>query len=82
MTQAITLYHSALPAQSSVLQYSPPLAQAATIHLSLPLLQAAAFHHSPTKPPMALQQNWGQGAGPDRLLSIDQGVQGSIRSQF
>ncbi|XP_060147930.1 protocadherin-11 X-linked isoform X2 [Globicephala melas] len=82
LAQATALRHSPSPAQASALRYSPPLAQAATIHCSPPLPQAAALHCSPAQPPMGLQQGWGQSAGPDGLLSLDQGAQGSTRSQF
>ncbi|XP_057574167.1 protocadherin-11 X-linked isoform X2 [Hippopotamus amphibius kiboko] len=80
--QTSTLHHSPPPAQASALSYSPPLAQAAAIHHSPPLPQAAVLHRSPAQPPMGLQQGWGQGAGPDGLLSLDQEAQGSTRSQF
>lgn len=79
---AQALRHSPPPAQASALYYSSPLAQAATIHCSPPLPQPAALHHSPAQPSMGLQQGWGQGAGPEGLLSLDQGAQGSTRSQF
>ncbi|KAB0341216.1 hypothetical protein FD754_018142 [Muntiacus muntjak] len=79
---AQALRHSPPPAQASALYYSPPLAQAATIHCSPPLPQPAALHRSPAQPPMGLQQGWGQGAGPEGLLSLDQGAQDSTRSQF
>ncbi|KAM9041431.1 protocadherin-11 X-linked isoform 5-T5 [Megaptera novaeangliae] len=82
LAQATALRHSPPPAQASALRYSPPLAQATAIHCSPPLPQAAALHRSPAQPPMGLQQGWGQGAGPDGLLSLDQGAQGSTRSQF
>uniref|UniRef100_A0A8C3WVY9 Cadherin domain-containing protein n=1 Tax=Catagonus wagneri TaxID=51154 RepID=A0A8C3WVY9_9CETA len=82
LAQATALRHSPPPAQASALHYSPPLAQAAAIHCSSPLPQAASLHHSPAQPPMGLQQGWGQGASPDGLHSLDQGVQGSGRSQF
>eukprot|EP00070_Physeter_catodon_P022945 XP_023985266.1 protocadherin-11 X-linked [Physeter catodon] len=82
LAQATALRHSPPPAQASALRYSPPLAQAAAIHWSPPLPQAAALHRSPAQPPMGLQQGWGQGAGPDGLLSLDQRAQGSTRSQF
>ncbi|XP_067578454.1 protocadherin-11 X-linked isoform X1 [Pseudorca crassidens] len=82
LAQATALRHSPSPAQASALRYSPPLAQAATIHCSPPLPQAAALHCSPAQPPMGLKQGWGQSAGPDGLLSLDQGAQGSTRSQF
>ncbi|XP_055294473.1 protocadherin-11 X-linked isoform X1 [Moschus berezovskii] len=74
--------HSPPPAQASALYYSPPLAQVAAIHCSPPLPQPASLHCSPAQPPMGLQQVWGQGADPEGLLSLDQGVQGSTRSQF
>ncbi|XP_070318081.1 protocadherin-11 X-linked isoform X4 [Odocoileus virginianus] len=79
---AQALRHSPPPAQASALYYSPPLAQAATIHCSPPLPQPAALHRSPAQPPMGLQQGWGQGAGPEGLLSLDRGAQGSTSSQF
>uniref|UniRef100_A0AC11DE34 Uncharacterized protein n=1 Tax=Ovis aries TaxID=9940 RepID=A0AC11DE34_SHEEP len=79
---AQALCHSPLPAQASALYYSPPLAQAAAIHCSPPLPQPAALHRSLAQPPMGLQQGWGQGAGPEGLLSLDQGAQGSTRSNF
>ncbi|XP_040122441.1 protocadherin-11 X-linked-like [Oryx dammah] len=79
---AQALRHSPLPAQASALYYSPPLAQAAAIHCSPPLPQPAALHRSLAQPPMGLQQGWGQGAGPEGLLSLDQGTQGSTRSNF
>ncbi|XP_023377724.1 protocadherin-11 X-linked isoform X7 [Pteropus vampyrus] len=82
LAQATGLRHSPPPAQASALSYSPPLAQAAAIHHSPLLPQAAALHHSPAQPPTVLQQRWGQGAETEGLLSLDQGVQGSTRSQF
>ncbi|XP_004377605.2 protocadherin-11 X-linked [Trichechus manatus latirostris] len=82
LAQATGLCHSPPPAQASALCYSPPLAQAAAIHCSPPLPQVAALHRSPAQPPMGLQQDWVQGAGPDGLQSFDQGGQGSARSQF
>ncbi|KAM9181145.1 protocadherin-11 X-linked isoform 6-T6 [Dugong dugon] len=82
LAQATGLCHSPPPAQASALCYSPPLAQAAAIHRSPPLPQVAALHRSPVQPPMGLQQDWVQGAGPDGLQSFDQGGQGSARSQF
>ncbi|XP_073083524.1 protocadherin-11 X-linked isoform X2 [Manis javanica] len=94
VTQAIALCHSPPPAQASALHHSPPLAQAAALrhspppaqasahHYSPPLPQAAALYRSPAQPPMGVQQGWGKSAGPDGLLSLDQGVQGSTRSQF
>ncbi|XP_006921549.1 protocadherin-11 X-linked isoform X7 [Pteropus alecto] len=82
LAQATGLRHSPPPAQASALSYSPPLAQAAAIHHSPLLPQAAALHHSPAQPPTGLQQRWGQGAETEGLLSLDQGVQGSTRSQF
>uniref|UniRef100_A0A8C0DRK5 Cadherin domain-containing protein n=1 Tax=Balaenoptera musculus TaxID=9771 RepID=A0A8C0DRK5_BALMU len=82
LAQATALRHSPPPAQASAHRYSPPLAQATAIHCSPPLPQAAALHRSPAQPQMGLQQGWGQGAGPDGLLSLDQGAQGSTRSQF
>ncbi|XP_005883245.1 PREDICTED: protocadherin-11 X-linked isoform X3 [Myotis brandtii] len=94
VTQVIALCHSPPPTQVSALQHSPPLAQAtalphspppaqvAVIHHSPPLPQAAAHHHSPARPPMGLQQGWGQEAGPEGLLSLDHGMQVSTRSQF
>lgn len=92
VTQAIALCHSPPPAQASALHHSPPLAaalrhspppaQASAHHYSPPLPQAAALYRSPAQPPMGVQQGWGKSAGPDGLLSLDQGVQGSTRSQF
>ncbi|KAM5194966.1 protocadherin-11 X-linked isoform 3-T3 [Hipposideros larvatus] len=82
LAQATALRHSPPPAQASALSYSPPLAQAAATHRSPPLPQAAALHRSPLQPSRGLQQGWGQGAGPEGLLSLDQGMQGSTRSQF
>ncbi|XP_074179635.1 protocadherin-11 X-linked isoform X4 [Rhinolophus sinicus] len=78
LAQATALRHSPPPAQASALSYSPPLAQPAATHRSPPLPQAAALHRSPLQPARGLQQ----GAGPEGLLSLDQGVQGSTRSQF
>nr|XP_006214450.1 protocadherin-11 X-linked isoform X2 [Vicugna pacos] len=82
VTQAIALCHSPPPAQTSALHHSPPLAQATALRHSPPLAQAAALHRGPAQPPMGLQQSWGQGGGPDGLLALDQGGQGSTRSQF
>nr|XP_044619768.1 protocadherin-11 X-linked isoform X3 [Equus asinus] len=82
VTQTIALCHSPPVTQAIALCHSPPPAQASALHHSSPLAQAAALHRSPARPPMGLQQGWGQGAGPDGLLSLDQGVQSSTRSQF
>ncbi|XP_016073372.1 PREDICTED: protocadherin-11 X-linked-like [Miniopterus natalensis] len=81
-TQVSALHHSPPLAQAAALRHSPPPAQAAAVHRSPPLPQAAARHRSPSQPPVGLQQGWGQGAGPEGLLSLDQGVQGSTGSQF
>ncbi|XP_058392283.1 protocadherin-11 X-linked-like isoform X2 [Diceros bicornis minor] len=80
--QASALHHSPPAAQATALRHSPPPAQASVLRYSPPLPQAAALYRSPAQPPMGLQQGWGQGAGPEGLLSLDQGVQGSTRSQF
>lgn len=82
LAKATPLCHSPPPAQASALHYSPTLAQAVAIQHSPPLPQAAALHRSPAQPPMGLQQGWGQGASPDGLHSLNQGLQGSARSQF
>ncbi|XP_023489469.1 protocadherin-11 X-linked isoform X2 [Equus przewalskii] len=82
VTQTIALCHSPPVTQAIALCHSPPPAQASALHHSSPLAQAAALHRSPARPPMGLQQGWGQGAGPDGLLSLDQGVQSSTRPQF
>ncbi|XP_012504182.1 PREDICTED: protocadherin-11 X-linked-like, partial [Propithecus coquereli] len=94
VTHAIALCHSPPPVQASVLHHSPPLvqatalchspppAQASPLRYSPPLAQAAALHRSQAQPPMGLQQGWVQSAGADELCSVDQGVQGSARSQF
>ncbi|XP_062940115.1 protocadherin-11 X-linked isoform X5 [Cynocephalus volans] len=94
VTQAIALCHSPPPVQASALHHSPPLvqasalrhspppAQASALCYSPPLPQAAAFRCNQAQPPMSLQQGWMQGAGTDGLRSLDQGVQGSTRSQF
>uniref|UniRef100_A0A8C5YB52 Protocadherin 11 X-linked n=1 Tax=Microcebus murinus TaxID=30608 RepID=A0A8C5YB52_MICMU len=94
VTHAIALCHSPPPVQASVLHHSPPLvqatalchspppAQASPLQYSPPLAQAAALHRSQAQPPMGLQQGWMQSVGADELCSVDQGVQGSARSQF
>ncbi|XP_020936072.1 protocadherin-11 X-linked isoform X2 [Sus scrofa] len=82
LAKATPLRHSPPPAQASALHYSPTLAQAVAIQHSPPLPQAAALHRSPAQPQMGLQQGWGQGASPDGLNSLNQGLQGSARSQF
>ncbi|XP_008575526.1 PREDICTED: protocadherin-11 X-linked-like, partial [Galeopterus variegatus] len=94
VTQAIALCHSPPPVQASALHHSPPLvqasalrhspppAQASTLCYSPPLPQAAALRCNQAQPPMSLQQGWMQRAGTDGLRSLDQGVQGSARSQF
>ncbi|KAM5127578.1 protocadherin-11 X-linked isoform 3-T3 [Callospermophilus lateralis] len=83
LAQVTGLHHSPPPTQASALRYSPPLAQATAIRSSPPLPQAASLHRSSqVQPPMGLQQGWVQGAGADGLHSLDQGVQGSARSQF
>ncbi|KAM7045299.1 protocadherin-11 X-linked isoform 2-T2 [Molossus nigricans] len=94
VTQAVALCHSPPPIQVSALHHSPPLAQATALRhspppaqapavsFSPPLAQATAIHHSPAQAPITLQQGWGEEAGPEGLLCLDQGVQGSARSQF
>ncbi|KAG3272640.1 protocadherin-11 X-linked-like [Ictidomys tridecemlineatus] len=82
LAQATGLHHNPPPTQASALSYSPPLAQATAIRRSPPLPQAASLHRSQVQTPMGLQQGWVQGAGADGLHTLDQGVQGSARSQF
>ncbi|XP_066213935.1 protocadherin-11 X-linked-like [Saccopteryx leptura] len=81
-TQVSTLHHSPPVAQATALRHSPPPAQASGLNISSPLAHAAAVHRSPAHPPMGFQQGWGQGAGHEGLRSLDQGAQGSTRSQF
>lgn len=75
---AQALCHSPLPAQASALYYSPPLAQAAAI-----LQSSSATACCPSSQPCTTTNGsaagLGAGAGPEGLLSLDQGAQGSTR---
>nr|XP_021485415.1 protocadherin-11 X-linked-like [Meriones unguiculatus] len=82
LAQATALCHSPPPVKASAVCYSLPLSHSLVIHHSTPLSQAATLHSTQVQQPMSLQQGWVQGAGADGLHPLDQGVQGSTRSQF